>query len=274
MPMKMQSFVDEHEVVAFMNAHSLTSLDVSGPLINNSGRYVVFYLDETVAPVSIDPNLGLSGVSVGVGAVVAAGGTLLEVQALRTQVTNEVLMAGTAIVIDTFAGAGYVIPGTVQINDSNSVAPILRDDGMGRLVTLTDGSSRGSINYSAHTVAIHYRANEVPTGNVRATYQHSLIPDSTAIPDACALSGIVIEKVSGSIAACAWEIFEEEAMAYAPIAVGESSGTLTRRDELGHLVSICLEKDLAKRGRRWVKVSPDANGVVMVRLYWSRPSKN
>jgi len=280
-----KTFKSERELAEFLNKRGLGLNEISGPWINSSNFLFILFEDGS-APSSIRPG-GSAGVSYGADAAVASGGSsLIEVGLSESTETDEDLGASgyVATMLLNFTGTlaeTYVLPGTVSISDSDGTGPSLQDDGAGTLVETVKGTKRGTINYATGAVDITYPFNPaqrmyLPTGNILATYKHSSLPDSEAVPPRARLSRMVISTPTANVTDVDYEVYEQEdTAAQPPLLTGSASLTNTAPAiiDLGGAISSILEiADMDKRDRRWVKVTPTvapaAESDIRVRMTW------
>lgn len=262
---RVATFQTEAEMARFFNARAIDIGDVYTIYVNASNRWVAMYAGDGDASTIIDTSPGLAGVAVGTATGVGTSGTLIEVTADRVYRSGESFPKG-AIVSGTLANT-YVIPRSTSFTDDDGTAPAITDDGLGQLIERETLKICGSIDYQTGEFEIDYRRLRTPTAAIYVTYESSELPDSDPVPSRSDLSALVVHAPSA--ATVSWEIYEESAMAHAPVAQGSGSvtnGALTVN--LDHLLSTTLDR--WSRGSRWVRVVPNTTTDVRVRLTWRR----
>ena len=256
-----RTFLTSREVTTFMNGHGLALSEITGPYLNSSGHYDIFFEDGSSADTVIDTTPGVYGVSYGAELLAIGAGVLMELGALRTAVVDEVLgvAEGSLSLAATIANT-YIIPGSVVIVDGDGVAPVLSDDGIGNLVERTNKARRGTVNYGTGVLIIAWESlKKSATGEMTASYEYSSLPDSVDFPYGCELSRMVVKKTAGTATTLEWALYEDSAMTYAPILTGSIAAFPVSVD-LGDAVSHILDLDLAVRGKRWLSIVPDTDG--------------
>lgn len=256
-----RTFLTSREVTDYLNGHGLQLSDITGPYLNNSGHYDIFFDNDSESDAVIDTSMGVYGVSYGAALLVAQAGVLVELGKLRTEVAVEDLGAGdgTQAFMATFANT-YVIPGSVILTDAGGTAPVLVDDGRGYLVERTNKARRGTIDYGTGDIVVTWESpKKSATGIVSGDYEYSSLPDSVDFPYGCELSRMVVEKTDGPATTLDWELYEDSAMTYAPIASG-SIVAFPAIVDLDDVISHILDLDLAVRGKRWLSIVPDTDG--------------
>lgn len=252
-----------HELLTELSRKGLKLSDIDGVSRNESGHYFTVLQSDEVDDGIIDTTAGKIGVSKAVCTVNSAR-TACGVS--HTTVTGSTISSTTAtatINLHALGTATYVIPGTVSIEDADSVAPDLIDDGLGNLKEPNTGVRRGVINYTDGEVTFNYHASKYPTANVEATFKHSAEPCVTNVPNQVKLKGIYVTGGAGTAATVS--IFDSSSGGVPAYSATIDEGYY----DLGGRISIQQDLTLSDRKYRWVSIA-DVTKLTTVYLYWER----
>lgn len=266
------SFRTDNDLVFFLHAEGISMGAILLAHVTPAGGVAIVYDDGTATP-WVDGKPAWAGFSYGTATnIPTPAGVLVPVTSLRTQVTNENTGAGTRVYTATLAH-GYVTPKSVTITDSGGTGETLTDDGLG-VLKASDGTRRGTINYSTKVVTIEWFLNEVPTGNVQATYTYSTLPGSSKVPPRVELDSLLITCVSGAgVGNVTWKVYEDSAAAFPYVASGSTAIVAGQTVNVDLADALSISMDTASPNSRWVKLVPDnGTNVFQVQLRWKNPS--
>jgi hypothetical protein len=252
------------ELLRDMQVQGLSIRDIDGFHDTASGHVTVMYEDNSPSEV-----LDVSPGEAGVAAATSVTSNVAFLGSLRSA-QSETFAADAFTLSDT-----YIIPRSVVLADTNSVAPTLVDNGRGILMTQRDHVHVGTINYASGVVTVTLGGRfPARSGSWEANYTYSASPDTDPIPNVAILDQLVIETATaGTIS---YELYEDSALSGLPIVAGTITTTATLANAsrfVGRVMLNCvstqMDTDWTKRTGRWLRVSATP-AFVRAHLYWRR----